>query len=58
MTREMAAVNKKKLIVLWRVACGFQKYWIYKNLLDGYLGHWILLGRRSFQSTFEYKANR
>lgn len=45
-------INKKKLTALWRVAWGFQKYWIYKNLLDGYLGHWTLLGDGPFQSTF------
>ncbi len=34
---------------------GFQKYWIYKNLLDGYLGHWTLLGDGPFNQLSETK---
>jgi hypothetical protein len=43
MIRMVKCVKRKKVDCFGRVACGFQKYWIYKNLLDGYLGHWTLL---------------
>jgi hypothetical protein len=52
-----AYINKKKLTALWRVAYGFQKYWIYKNLLDGYLGHWTLLGDGPFNQLSDTKLN-
>jgi len=48
-------IKTKKVDCFGRVACGFQKYWIYKNLLDGYLGHWTLLGDGPFNQLCDTK---